>query len=90
MSHVHAFLMHTYSLCNILVIFEMCWNFSNCLSISLSFPFMLVVSISPKRKSASSWNPLHFGTSSSSDPTPSHFRFRDEDARKAFSENFSR
>ena len=43
----------------------------------------------PKRKSASSQNPLHSRTSSSSDPTP-HIRFRDKDAQKDFSENFSR
>ena len=46
--------------------------------------------MTPKRKSTPSQNPLHSGASSSSDPTPSHIRFRDEDARKAFSENFSR
>ena len=37
MSHVHAFPMHTYSLFNILVIFEKCWDFFDCLSLSLSF-----------------------------------------------------
>ena len=51
---------------------------------------MLFVSMAPKRKSASSRNPLRFGASTSFDPTPSHIRFRDEDACKAFSENFSR
>ena len=43
-----------------------------------------------KHKSTLSWNPLHFRASSSSDPTRSSIRFRDEDARKDFSENFSR
>ena len=43
----------------------------------------------PKRKSAPFWNPLHSGASTSSDPTSSHIRFCDEDARKAFLENFS-
>ena len=51
---------------------------------------MLFVSMAPKRKSAWSRNPLRFGASTSFDPTPSHIRFRDEDACKAFSENFSR
>jgi len=43
--------------------------------------------MTPKRKSASSRNPLHFGASSSSDLTPSSIWFRDKDARKDFSEN---
>ena len=34
--------------------------------------------------------PLHVTCSSSSDPTLSHIWFRDDDAFKAFSENFSR
>ena len=55
------------------------------------FLFTLVVSMAPKRKSTPSWNPLRFGTSStSSDLTPSHLRFHDDDAHKAFSEYFSR
>ena len=69
----------------------------NCLELfwlSLSSPplfsFTLVMSIEPKRKSTPSQNPLCSGASSSSDPTPSHIWFRDEDARKDFSENFSR
>ena len=52
--------------------------------------FTLVVSMAPKRKLAPSQNPLRSKTSSSSDPTPSNIRFHDEDARKDFSENFSR
>ena len=52
--------------------------------------FTLVVSMTPKRKSTPSQNPLHSKASSSSDPTPSHIQFRDEDARKDFLENFSR
>ena len=51
---------------------------------------MLVVSMALKPKFAPSWNPLRFGPSSSSDPTPSHIWFRDKDARKDFLENFSR
>ena len=46
--------------------------------------------MAPKRKSTPSQNPLHFRASSSSNPTPSHIRFCDEDARKDFSEKFSR
>nr|POF06488.1 hypothetical protein CFP56_27900 [Quercus suber] len=48
------------------------------------------MSMAPKRKSAPSRNTLRSGASSSSDPTPSHIRFRDEDAQKDYSENFSR
>ena len=46
--------------------------------------------MAPKSKFVPSRNPLHSGASSSFDPTPSHIWFRDEDARKAFLENFSR
>ena len=55
----------------------------------LLFLFTLVGSMAPKRKSSLPQNPLHSRASTSSDPTPSHIRFRDEDARKAFLENFS-
>src|SRR5713101_1740363 len=90
MSHVHAFPMHTYSTFNILVIFELFWSFSNCLLLSLPlFLFTLVVSMAPKHKLAPSQNPLR-SRASSSDPTPSHLRFCDEDAQKDFSEKFSR
>ena len=58
--------------------------------LSLSLLFTLVVSMAPKRKSTPSQNPFRSGASSSSDPTPSHIRFCNEDARKDFSENFSR
>ena len=67
--------------------------FGTFLIVSLSLPlflFTLVVSMAPKRKSTPSQNPLHSGASSSSDPTPSHIQFHDEDARKDFSKNFSR
>ena len=43
-----------------------------------------------KRKSTPARNPLRSGASSSSDPSPSTVQFRDDDAFKAFSENFSR
>ena len=67
MSHVHAFLMHTYSLFNILVIFELLGTF---LIVFLSLPlflFTLVVSMAPKHKSIPARIPLHSGVSSSSD-----------------------
>ena len=90
MSHVHAFPMHTYSLFNILVLFELLGTF---LIVFLSLPlflFTLVVSMAPKRKSIPAWNPLHSCASSSSDSTPLSLRFRDDDAHKAFSKKFSR
>ena len=46
--------------------------------------------MAPKRKSTLAQNPLHSGASSSSNPSPSTIRFRDDDAFKAFSENFFR
>ena len=46
--------------------------------------------MAPKRKSTPARNPLHSGASSSSNPSPSNVRFRDDDAFKAFLENFSR
>ena len=90
MSHVHAFPMHTYSLFNIFVIFELLGTF---LIVFLSLPlflFTLVVSMAPKRKSTSARNPLRSGASSSSDSAPLSLRFHDDDAHTAFSENFSR
>ena len=52
--------------------------------------FTLVVSMAPKCKSTPAQNPLHFGASTSTDPSPSNIWFHDDDAFKAFSENFSR
>ena len=46
--------------------------------------------MTPKCKSTPTRNPLHSGASSSSDPTLSHIQFCDDDAFKAFLENFSR
>ena len=54
------------------------------------FLFTLVMSMAPKRKSTPAWNHLCSDASSSSDPSPSHIRFCDDDAFKAFLENFSR
>ena len=82
--------MHTYLLFNIFDLFELCCDFSDCLSLSLSHSFTWVVSIAPKRKSTPAWNPLRSGASSSSDSAPLNLRFSDGDAHKAFSKNFSR
>jgi len=64
-----------------------------CVFLSPSLYLALVCSLAPKRKSTLSQNPLHFGASSSSsspsDSTSSHVRFRDDKARKDFSKNFS-
>ena len=46
--------------------------------------------MAPKRKSTPARNPLRSSASSSIDPSSSTIRFRDDDAFKAFSENFSR
>ena len=91
LSHVHAFPMHTYSPFHIFDIFVLLGTFLIVLLFFLPLIlFMLVVSMAPKRKSTPARNPLRFGASSSSDPSPSNVRFRDDDAFKAFSENFSR
>ena len=60
-----------------------------CVSLFLA----LVCSMAPKYKSTLSQNPLCSGASSSSSPsdlTPSHIKFRDDKAHKEFLENFSR
>ena len=91
MSHVHAFLMHTYLLFNIFDIIDVAWDFFDCSSLFLPLiMFTLVVSMAPKRKSTLARNPLRSGASSSFDPSPSNVRFHDDDVFKAFSENFSR
>ena len=61
--------------------------------VSFTFPlflFALVVSMALKRKSTPARNPLRSRASSASDFAPIFLRFRDDDAYKAFSENFSR
>ena len=90
MSHGHAFPMHTYFFSIYLIYLKL---FGTFLIVILSLPlcyFTLVVSMALKRKSTLARNPLCSGASSSSDPTLSHIRFHDDDAFKAFSENFSR
>ena len=56
---------------------------------SLSLVYISCI-MAPKRKSVLSQNPLRFGASTSSNPTPSSIRFRDEKAKTDFFENFSR
>ena len=56
----------------------------------LFIPFTLVMSMAPKHKSTPARNLLRFGAFSSSESTPFSLRFRDDDAHKAFSKNFSR
>ena len=69
-------------------IYRCCWYLFDCLSLSLFLT--LVCFMAPKRKSTPSQNPLRSGASSSSDPTPSSIQFRDDGARRDFSENFCR
>ena len=92
MSHVHAFLcirtflFLSFDIKNCLVLFWLSF------SASLSLPLTLVYSMAPKHISTSTRNPLHSEESSSSspsNPTPSHVRFRDEKAKSDFLENFS-
>ena len=91
MSHVHAFSMHLYVFSHFLTIV-------NCFGAFLIVSFFpvsiflvtLVVSMAPKRKSTLTWNPLHSSASTSSDHAPLSLRFRNDDAHKAFTENFSR
>ena len=81
--------MHTYLTFNIFLYIWTVWDFSECFFLPPHSLVDVSTSMAPKRKSASTWNPLRSGASSSSDPTPSSIRFRDEDAWKDFSENFS-
>ena len=83
--HAHVLLFTYSSYC------EPCWDFSDCLFHSLPhILFTLVMSMAPKRKSTPARNPLRSNASLSSDHTPFSLRFCDDDAHKAFSENFSR
>ena len=91
MSHVHAFPMHTYLLFNIFDIIDVAWDFSVCSSLFLLlFLFTLVVSMASKRKSTQVRKHLRSRASSFSDPSPFNVWFHDDDAFKAFSENFAR
>ena len=91
MSHVHAFPMHTYLIFNIFDIIDIAWDFFYCSSLFLPLNlFTLVVSMAPKRKSTPTRNPLRSDASSSTDPSPSTVRYRDDVALKEFLENFFR
>ena len=92
MSHVLAFPMHTYFLFIIFAIIVAAWDFFLCFFLFFLplFLFTLVVSMAPKRKFTPARNALRSSASSSSDPSHSNVRFRDDDAFKEFSENFSR
>ena len=82
--------MHMYFFSHILTIVNC---FGTFLIVSFSLPlflFTLVVFMAPKRKSTSARNPLRSRTSSSFDFAPLSLWFRDDDAHKTFSENFSR
>ena len=68
------------------IFIHMYFTFSIFLYIELFWDF----SMAPKRKSTPSQNSLHFGASSSSDPTPSHVQFHDEKAKSDLFEKFSR
>ena len=83
---------HTYLLSfSYIWYFWIAWDFSDCSSLFLPLNlFTLVVSMAPKRKSILARNPLRFGASSSTNPSPSNVQFHDDDAFKAFSKNFSR
>ena len=93
-SFAYHMFMHSPCICTLFLIYLLYLNcFGTFLIVFFSlllFLFTLVMSMASKRKSASSQNPLQSGASFSSNPTPSHIRFRDEDAWKDFSENFSR
>ena len=70
---------------------ELFWDISDFLFFFLPLLLVtLVVSMAPKHKSTPTWNPLCSCASSSSNPSPSHIQFHDDDAFKAFSKNFSR
>ena len=92
-SFAYHMFMHSPCICTLFSIYLLYLNcFGTFLIIFLSLPlflFTLVVSMAPERKSAPSQNPLHSEALFSFDPTPFHIRFRDEDAWKDFSENFS-
>ena len=85
--HFHAYVPFSFCICYILS----CWCFSDCLSFSPSISLSYISCfMAPKRKSTPSQNPLRYGASSSSNPTPSFVWFHDEEAYKEFLENFSK
>ena len=81
--------MHTYFTFSIFLYIDCIGTFAACLFLSLSLVYISCVMAS-KCKSTSSWNPLRFEASTSSDPTPSHVQFCYEKAKSNFFENFSK
>jgi len=78
--------MHTYLQVSIFVILYLVGAF---LIVSLSISYVSCI-MAPKCKSTLAQNALHSSASSSSDSAPLSLRFRDDNAHKAFSKNFSR
>ena len=76
-------------ICHIWTVLGLFW-LSPSLSLSPFHSFTLVVSMAPKRKATPARNPMRSRASSSFDSATFDVRFRDRDAQKAFSENFSR
>ena len=90
MSHVYALSMHLYVFSHILTIVNCVGAFYDSFFLSpLYLLVTLVVSMAPKHKSTSTRNPLHYGASTSSDHAPLTPHFRNDDAHKVFTENFS-
>ena len=90
MSHIHAF-SHAYVL--YFSIYTCYLIYFGAFLIASFFPlsilFTLVVFMVLKHKSIPARNPLHFDASFSSDHAPLSLQFCNDDARKAFTENFS-
>ena len=84
--HFHAYIPYIQFICVYLNCLGLFWVFFSSLLLSLVY---VSASMTPKRKSAPSRNPLRSRASSSSNPTPSSIRFRDKDALKDFLKNFS-
>ena len=84
------FLMHTFSTFQYTCYLNCFGAFLIVSFFPLFILFMLVVFMAPKRKSTPARNPLHSGASSSSDHASLFLRFCNDDAYKAFTENFSR
>ena len=80
--HFHAYVPYIlYILIHWLCLVLFCVFLSSSLSLSLVYNSCVMA---PKRKSTPSRNPLCFEASTSSDPTPSHVRFRDDKADRTF------
>ena len=86
--------MHFPCICMSFHIFLLLWTVLELFWLSLSFLslflFSLVVSMARNCKSILARNPLHSGASSSFDHAPLFLHFHNDDAHKAFTENFSR